>query len=265
VLQYGRSRGFDTGILPLLEIDNPQGIGAVWRGGVSAKAISAAQFFSDYQDYLEQLADVANESGASRFYVGSELAALTRDPNATPSWRSLISGVRSALGEASTCRLSYAANHDEFEHVPFWGNLDEIGVDAYFSLASAREARGPARPGVDVLVRRWRRELASLKQFSNRQDRQLVISEWGTVPLDLTTSQPWHWNPSDAPDVAEQVNAYEALLSSISTEGDWLSGCDLWHWRMPGNEDSLYGIDASHGASHYIRQYSRKAHNIRHD
>jgi hypothetical protein len=34
-------------------------------------------------------------------------------------------------------KLTYAANWDDFDKVPFWNELDYIGIDAYFPLSNA--------------------------------------------------------------------------------------------------------------------------------
>ncbi len=151
--------------------------------------------------------------------------------------------MRQRLGDTTDCRLGYAANHDEFERVPFWDDLDDIGVDAYFPLASTWEAKGRSRPRENVLMRRSSRNLKRLKEFSDKRRKRVTISEWGTVPFELTSTKPWDWQPSQIPDVDEQVRTYSTLLRSIESEGSWLSACDLWHWRMPGNGESPYGID----------------------
>jgi hypothetical protein len=36
-----------------------------------------------------------------------------------------------------TGKLTYAANWDDFDKVPFWKELDYIGIDAYFPLSDA--------------------------------------------------------------------------------------------------------------------------------
>lgn len=256
VLDHGRVNGFDVGILPFVEVDNPEGIGRVWRGSVAFDRSRLATFFSDYEKYLLDVAAIARDGSAARFYIGSELAALTRDKDAATHWRRLIDAVRGVVERVPSCRLSYAANFDEFNHVPFWADLDEIGVDAYYSLASKGQAKGLSRPTEETLAHGWSRNLKTLRNFSDRQRQRLTISEWGSVPFDLTSTMPWHWQPSELPDPAEQSHAYQALLHSIRNENDWLSACDIWHWRMPGNDGSAYGIDGASEVARHIRAYA---------
>jgi hypothetical protein len=255
VLEHGRARGFDVGLLPFVEIDNTEGIGRVWRGSATFDGDSLSVFFSDYEAYLRELACIARDGHAARLYIGSELRGLTKNQRAASHWNRLIAALRHSLGSKAFCALTYAANWNEFQDVSFWPELDEIGVDAYFPLASREEAKGPARPSEAVLARGWNRTLEALGRFSRRQRKPLTISEWGTVPFDLTSTRPWDWQPTQVPDADEQLRAYRALLRSIRTEKEWLSASDLWHWRMPGNEGSAYGIDGTCDIANDIRRY----------
>jgi hypothetical protein len=259
LLQYGHKSGIDMGILPLLEVDNPISIGHVWRGSVRLDRGSLPTFFDEYYSYISTLADIACQYKAARLYIGSELVGLTKDQAAIDYWRHLVHSIRRILGPAESYRLSYAANHDEVERIQFWDDLDEIGVDAYYPLASTHQASGPSRPSEDVLDLGVERMLTKLKKFSTRWNKRITISEWGAVPFDLTSTQPWNWQPSRTVDVREQADVYRALLRAIANEYDWLSACDIWHWRMRGNEGSPYGIDMLDKPSKLIKRYSRMA------
>lgn len=243
-IRLGKGVGMTVSLNPFIEVDNSRGIGSTWRGNLNfpTKA-DLVHFFIAYGAYIEEMADLARTAGADRLYVGSELAGLSRNLAARPLWTELIRRAREAFGGDGRS-LAYAANHDEFKGVPFWEELDEIGVDAYFSLATRSEAAGLGNPAIATIAAHWQRELEGLQRFAKRWNRPLVISEWGTVPLDLTTYKPWDWRPSEIADPTEQLNAYQATLEVVRSQGRWLAGIDFWHWRMPGNEGSLYGIAA---------------------
>ena len=255
VLKEGHRKGLDVGLNPFLEVDNPVSIGHIWRGSVSFAQPQLDFFFSQYQAYLRDAAAIITEAGGTRLYVGSELSRLSRDPSAQNSWIRVIKDLYHRL--PSDCSLSYAANYDEFSAVPFWSALTNISVDAYFKLASDRQAQGLNRPTLQVLLKSWNSNLLLLKNFSSEQGKPCSISEWGTVPFDMTTSRPWNWKPSQLADPGEQHTAYRSILESIRPQGSWLHGCDFWHWRMPGNEGSDYGIDLSSPISEYIREYTK--------
>jgi hypothetical protein len=253
VLKEGHRKGLDIGLNPFLEVDNPVGIGHIWRGSVSLAQPRLDFFFAQYESYLRDAAAIISEAGGTRLYVGSELSGLSSDPAARTTWIRIIEALYRHLPPG--CSLSYAANHDEVWGVPFWETLTNISVDAYYKLASDREARGLNRPTMQVLLKGWSDSLLRLKKFSSKHGKLCTISEWGTVPLDMTSSRPWNWQPSQLADPGEQHAAYRSMLQSIRHQGNWLHGCDFWHWRMPGNEGSDYGIDLSSPVSGYIREY----------
>lgn len=255
VLDEAHARGLDVCVVPFVELDDPAGIGRTWRGTASFRGAALAEFFTAYQDYVVETAELAAPT-ARRFSVGSELASLSTDAAAATYWTRLIGTLRTAIRDVPAARLTYSANFDEAARVPFWSRLDEIGVDAYFPLASARQARGPARPSEHTLVGGWGRVLSRLRDLSRRERRPVTIAEWGTVPLDLTTTRPWDWRPSEVPDAAERLNAYRALLRSLPGEGEWLTACDLWHWHVPGTDPSAYAINQFSDVAADLRAYA---------
>jgi hypothetical protein len=240
-MRLGKDLGMVVSLNPFIEIDNPRGIGRIWRGSLNFQRRKLRTFFMAYQAYIEEMADLAESARADRLYVGSELTKLSRNAAALPFWIDLIQRARKAFGGHGR-QLAYAANHDEFESVPFWDALDEIGVDAYFSLAQRAEATGSGNPAVAKIIAGWQPWLRQLRGFSEQTHRPIIISEWGVVPFDLTTYQPWNWQPSEVADPTEQLNAYRATLEALQLQGDWLAEINCWHWQMDGNEGSHYGI-----------------------
>ena len=200
------------------------------------------------------MALLASRHGCSRFYVGSELSQLTRNRSAIRHWSDLIRATR-AYFSPGNCQLTYAAQHEEYLHVPFWGELDEIGINAYFPLVTSTEATGYGNPDQSVIQRRWKTVLARLAKFSRDHSKPISLSEWGAVPFDLTTALPWDDQPSLQSDPLEQLNAYNAVLSAIRETEQWLTAVDFWHWRLPTSRGSTYAIDLSSRTTEVIRRY----------
>ncbi|MFI5954904.1 glycoside hydrolase family 113 [Cryptosporangium sp. NPDC051539] len=245
------AHGLDVGLMPLLELDQPEGIGRQWRGTLTLSGEPADEFFLGYGEYLAGLVRLAPPGGPLRMSIGSELRGLTSDRALAPRWRALIAGLR------PTSPLNYCANWDEFDRVPFWDDLDGISVNAYFPLASPRAAEGVGNPSAATLRKGWGPHLRTLRALAESRRRPLTISEWGTVPYDLTSTAPWNWRPTETPDPAEQFNAYDATLRAITDQGAWLAACDFWHWRMPGSEGSAYAVGPPDAVVDLIRAYVR--------
>ncbi len=235
-VRTGVDLGMDISLKPLVEIDTQDGFGHQWRGDLEFEGADQDRFFAQYRSYIEEMAQVCIDNGAYKLYVGSEMAAMTAQPSSRPHWDSLISDLAGSFRSGGR-QLSYAANYDEFDHIWFWRDLDEIAIDAYFTLATKRQAAGPGKPSLDHLRSQWTRRLRDVRELARKLDLPVTISEFGIVPFDLASTQPWNWAKpivSDDPpeyDRQEMLNAIEALLEVTRDDGDWLSGIDFWHWR----------------------------------
>lgn len=243
-LAYARELGFATSLNALVEIGDPEGIGYRWRGDLSFRNTARRRFFDEYGRYQREMARIATRHGAERLFVGSELKALTTDPALQTDWIATIRDIRDVISDvagASRLRLSYSANFSEYRDISFWPHLDEIAVSAYFPLVAAQAARGPDRPSIDRVRRGWLAELATMRKFAYRLGMPLAVSEWGLTPFDLVTATPWALNDSEARDPGERVAAFQAVLSSLHREGNWLAGFDLWHWYV-GSDSGPFAI-----------------------
>jgi hypothetical protein len=252
-VRHARRKGMDVNIKPMIEIDNPDGEGEIWRGSIKLDDESLVPFFNSYREFVLDACELARTEGASRFYVGSELGGITSNYKSHGHWEELISACRSRLG-ASKCQLSYAANFDEYAQIAFWQLLDEIAVDAYFPLASRSSAAGIGRPSEREIRKRVDRFMGQLRMFAESRRKPLYIAEWGVTPFDLTTVDPSDESPSATPDAIEAINAYNALLASMSTQGAWLTGVDFWHWQVSVEDQSNYAIRPRDAVSRLIRR-----------
>lgn len=252
IVAHARQKQLSVSLKPMIEIDNQVGEGDQWRGNLSVRDGKLGPFFESYRDYILGLVRIAREEEVSRFYIGSELTKLVKNPHSHPYWQQLIKDCRAELG-SSTCLLTYAANYNEYDKVPFWADLDEIGIDAYFALADDEQAAGPGRPGKDELKVAVLKMMHHLKTFSESQGRPIMLAEWGVVPLDKTTVEPSEPEPSDVEDSEEALNAYWATLEALSEQSDWLQGIDFWHWKVGTHEDSNYRIEPNGPIAKIVR------------
>lgn len=236
-----RALGMECSIRPWVEIDGQSGPGVEWRGDFELGGRELDDFAQSYREYILELSDLARSADARCMYIGSELKGLTTDEKASDHWFNLIENCRNTLKDTS-CLLSYAANFDEFEDIPFWTDLDEIGIDAYFPIANIKQAQGSGKPTRSVLDKGCRRIFGRLEKFSRKIERPVYICEWGLVPLDGTTADPSNELPSTQSDVEEVASGYDVFLSNASEQGNWLVGVDFWHWQVAPDEDSNYRI-----------------------
>jgi hypothetical protein len=122
----------------------------LWPGGDATRIDAGAQWprwFASYERFVTHEALLSRAAGAAWLCIGTE---LTRSES-RPEWRRVIARVR-ALYHGS---ITYAANFDHFERTPFWGELDAVGVDAYFPLLPKSDATdAELRAGARAIVAR---------------------------------------------------------------------------------------------------------------
>lgn len=177
----------------------------------------------DYRAYILHQAILADSMGVEMLCIGTEYRkAVVKRPD---FWVKLISEVR----EVYAGKLTYAANWDNYENVRFWSQLDFIGIDAYFPLDTA------VKPSVQDLEIRWRPLVAELQQFSRKNQKPILFTEYGYQGLEHTVGNHWEIDKSRlCPDC--QAEAYEALYRAIWHQ-DWFVGGFFWKWhlvRRPG-------------------------------
>lgn len=252
--ETARRLGLGVSLRPWVEPDNRLGEGKLWRGRLRLTGPQRETFFATYSDYLSSLTEVARGHGADRFYIGSEMAGLTANEDPAGLWRRLIDRCRREIG-AADCRVSYAANFSEYTGVRFWDALDEIGVDAYFPLATREESRGAGNPPLELLSRSWDHVLDRLCAFADIHRRPLYLTEWGAVPFDGTSTRPSDAEPSDLPDREEALNVYRSALAAFERKSDHIAGTDFWHLAVDPNEDSNYRVERESQIAALLRRH----------
>lgn len=252
-----KSLGMTVTINPFVEPENF----SQWRGFMNFTGAAETAFFQDYQQYLLDVAQVAQNNNVERMTIGSELRAIVRDSSHNEEWGNVITAVNGVFsGE-----LGYAANWDNYRNgnltSTIWDNpaIDFMGVDAYFPLASNIQADAsgdhPDETFIGILQNRWTEildtddhldgglgvlEFAGLRKSG--AGMPVVLTEHGLIPFNRTTVTPNSEYPGYhyAVDQDEQVNGCDALLRATDHRADELLEIDFWHWGMPGAADSFW-------------------------
>ena len=215
IVEKAQKRGLLVSIMPIIQLSR-RGEG-MWRGVLQPD--DAQLWWSNYRALVFQLAVLAQREQVQRLYTGSELCSLEGDRN---SWKSMIEGIRKRYSG----RVSYSANWDHYQEVPFWSDLDEISITEYSPIQG------------DVQDH-WIQKKKELVSFAAEKQIPVIVSEYGYPSLDSAAQFPW-----DETHVAERHFNLQAILvdgamsvlyGERPTSSDLL-GAFYWNWFGFGGE-----------------------------
>lgn len=195
-----------------------------WRSEIDLPDITAwDHWFDSYEDHMLYYARLAESTGVELFCIGTELH--TAVINRPERWRSLIRKIRTIYSGP----LTYAANwHQEFDDVPFWDELDLIGVQAYFPLTKE------SSPNLESIRLGWQPHLDALEKLSVKYDRPILFTEVGYKSEATSTIRPWEWESTFSQITRQKSEetqhlAFQAIFEEIWNR-DWFAGMYIWKW-----------------------------------
>ncbi|MGA9639437.1 glycoside hydrolase family 113 [Flavobacterium sp.] len=171
---------------------------------------------ADYESYILQYAQIAQDEKVALFCFGTELQnPIAKRPQ---FWIQLITKIKKIY----TGNLTYAANWDEYDKVPFWNQLDYIGVDAYFPISDKQN------PSVNDLEKGWQKYLPKMEALQKKENKKILFTEFGYRNSNYAAHEPWTENNSEINNLA-QANSYEALFNVFKKQ-KWYAGGFAWKW-----------------------------------
>ncbi|WP_428387662.1 glycoside hydrolase family 113 [Mucisphaera sp.] len=241
-----KSLGMTVTVNPFVEVENFQ----YWRGFYDpAPGSNEAQtFWSDYTNYVIDVATLSESLGVEALTIGTELKTLSRNTGHNPNWTALIDAVDTVF----TGDIGYAANWDNYDHpnvaATIWDHpaIDFIGVDAYFRIVSPQEADNSSSAGFEDLVEnRWNSLIDNaILPFANARQAgtglPVKFTEYGATPLNRGIAIA---SNGTNPDVDEQLKGFRGLLKALDGRADDINAVHVWQWGMPGTTGSEFHID----------------------
>jgi len=191
-----------------------------WRGELDPGDDAAwARWEHAYAGFVRAWADVARQGRVEMFAVGVELRTWVTTSRA-PSFVDILRDVRRRYPGLVT----YAANWDDVADTVILGELDVIGVNAFFPLARKNGATLPQ------LAEGARSQAARLAELARAWAKPILFTEFGYTTRRDCAVEPWLW-PEQVKGVTidqrGQAEAYYALLSALF-EQPWFAGFFVW-------------------------------------
>jgi hypothetical protein len=222
------SLGMKVLLKPMLDVSDASG---TWRAFINPS--DKDQWFTNYTNFIGSFADMAQSKGVELLSIGCEMNTLEQSSNDT-RWTNLISNMRSRYSG----KLTYAANWNAisqnvggYQNVSWWNQLDYIGIDAYFPIASQNSTT------LAGLTTAWQNQANSIESWRASRgltNEQLLFTEVGYQSADGAARSPAGVSGSPAVDLQEQADSYHALLSVMTTK-PWWDGAFWWSWETNPN------------------------------
>lgn len=174
-------------------------------------------FEKGYRKYILEFAKLAENEHVAYFCMATEMEnSVEKRPE---FWKNLIVDIRKIYHG----KLTYAENWDSFKKVPFWNQLDFIGIDGYFPLSDEKD------PTIAQLEKGWQKHKKTLNNFAGKFQKPILFTEFGYRSCDFTAEKPWETDFSLPENEAAQAKAYEAFFKTVWPE-PWFAGAFIWKW-----------------------------------
>lgn len=186
-----------------------------------------------FRKFIINYAELAQEANVAVFCIGTELEEFVK--NRPLFWNDLIAEIRTIYKG----KLTYAANWDEYDRVPFWKSVDFIGIDAYFPLSEVKH------PTIEELKTGWQTHKEKIQRLSKSENKPVLFTEYGYRSMDYTAHKPWLVDRNQGNvNLEAQATATKAILEMFWKE-KWFAGGYVWKWfirheRAGGANDNRF-------------------------
>ncbi len=213
-IKLAKAAGFKIFLKPQVYIPGS------WPGELDYAEEGWQQWEKNYTEFILFYADIASEYNVDMFCIGTEFkVSETERPE---FWRGLIEKIRCDYNGD----LTYSSNWDSYSQVPFWDELDYIGVSSYFPLD---ESTLPKR---SKLQKSWKKVKQELKSVVKKNNKKVLFTEYGYLSVDGCAGKTWelekrvHSLPINE---AAQAISLDNLYEQFWEEEFWAGGF-LWKW-----------------------------------
>lgn len=202
-----------------------------WRANINPTDYRT--WFNNYDAMIEHYADIAQQYHVELLCIGAELIDMSTNSSYTPYWNALISNIRGRYSG----KLTYSANWGsgsfatEFNRIPFWNNLDYIGISAYFPVSDTSAC------SVSDANAHWASwQSNTIQPYQQQIGKPVLFTEIGYRSGTGTCNQPFDDWDTWPVDWAQQQTAYEAMFESWNNV-PYFAGAMFWLCDINTNLD----------------------------
>jgi hypothetical protein len=218
-----KAEGFQCAIKPQLSMEGPGSVSELEMLGPNDWKV----WWGDYTAFILHYAHIADSLDVLCFVIGDELTSSFIPLR--NEWSLLIDSIRGFYDG----QLTYAASSDAYTAVPFWSELDLIGINAHYRCDSSET------PDSRVLEACFTEERDQLADYSKRLNRPVLFTDFGFRSVDHTA-----WESDAMPSIQHelflhtnplgQVHAFRSFFKVFWTQ-EWVKGGWIFKWepRLP--------------------------------
>lgn len=223
-IDQAHARGLHVMLVPHLWVES-----GGWRAKIDPPDDAGwARWAASYERFVRTWADVAEATHAEMFSVGVELRSWVTTGRA-PSFARVVQAVRARYHGL----LTYSANWDDVDQTVILGDLDVIGINAFYPLAQKADAPEAA------LLRGARAIREKIHALAERWSKPVLFTEIGYTTRPDPAVRPWEWPDAMSHvhvDEAAQAAAYRALIAPMLDEPDFAG---FFVWRVYADPDDV--------------------------
>lgn len=224
-VEMAHARGLSVMLVPHLWVEAP----GMWRAKIDPGTDAGWDTWAkSYGAFVRGWATVAEESGVDLFSAGVELRSWVTTSRA-PSFAALIRQIRTIYHGP----ITYSANWDDVEHTLILGELDVIGINAFYPLADKDGA------SFDELLAGGVRVRHRVHALAEAWSKPVLFTEIGYTTRPDPAIRPWEW-PDEMQNVRideqAQADAYRALIAPLLDEPLFMG---LFVWRLYADPDDV--------------------------
>src|SRR2546423_1369691 len=227
-LRWAHERGMAAMVIPHIAY---WGTKFSWRGEINFVTPEEwDRFFTEYENWIVQMATLAEAGHAQVFCVGLEYSFAQKDDE---RWRKIIAAVRAVYHG----KVTYGANWNEYAEVKFWDALDYIGVLAYFPLTKTTD------PSASEIAAAWEKRCAELEEFSKKNGKQFLFVEIGYNESARAAAEPWGFKTGGEHASEIQQHCIDIALD-LPARHPFLAGMFWWKWfpEIPHHHEENYRL-----------------------
>jgi hypothetical protein len=223
-IAMAHARGLSVMLVPHLWVESGE-----WRAKINPPTDAAwATWTASYEAYVRLWAEVAEATHVELFSAGVELRSWVTTSHA-PTFSALVKRLRGIYHGP----ITYSANWDDVDQSTILGDLDVIGINAFYPLADKEGA------GLSTLLEGGKRVREKVHGLAEAWQKPVLFTEIGYTTRPDPAVKPWIW-PEDIPNVKideqAQADAYRGLIASLLDEPYFMG---FFVWRLYADPDDV--------------------------